>query len=88
MKTNVVSGKSVPGAFPPLLEPPSTGSEKLDNPATPAAPAFFCSAATGAVATAAAAAGAAAGRVESSRSGTRAAGAATTPGGAVMLPVG
>jgi hypothetical protein len=39
LKTNVVSGKSVPGAFPPLLEPPPPpGSEKLDNPA---ADAFF-----------------------------------------------
>ncbi len=36
MITNVVSGKPVPGAFPPLLEPPPTGSEKLDSPATPA----------------------------------------------------
>jgi hypothetical protein len=40
MKMKVVSGKSVPGAFPPPLEPPPPPLERA-NPATPAAAAFF-----------------------------------------------
>lgn len=44
MNTNVVNGKSVPGAFPPPPVPPPPPDERFDNPATAAPAAAFFSA--------------------------------------------
>ena len=89
MKTNVVSGKSVPGALPPPLSHRPPGSERLDNPATPAGGCLLPSAARAAVATAAAGTAAAENTVETTHGrGTRAGGAIPVPEPAPLMVAG